>query len=321
MPSRSRALTSMLAPGVDCATDRISSTTGGSAHCIAKCKIVVPSNVPEDVPASFSASSFIVGMVDVSVTAFAIAARFPLRRTSKSLNIRTDCCIVGPASDGFDGAAASRFRAAVLGLDRSCPRLTLEGFVLWREERRPPKEWCEDEILGDGGSDPPSLPAMLVDSLSSVSTVRLPEDFPRCNNDLASADLERLWLQLDASLAMMLRNGELNGGLMQSDGQWCRRTHPSAPFSDMLKDQRLTSKVLCSIAAEVQKSRVLAVWLGAAYTGELGVSLCGGGFGRDEFNGVCGVRSTCCLHWPLFMIYTVYYFTEDQLLHCFICAL
>ena len=47
--------------------------------------------------------------------------------------------------------------------------------------------------------------------------------------------------------------------------------------------------------------------------GELGVSLCGGGFGRDEFNGVCGVRSTPCLHWPLFMIYTLYYFTAPTL--------
>ena len=261
LPSRSRALTSMLAPGVDCATDRISSTTGGSAHCIAKCKIVVPSSVPEEVPAAFSSSSLIVGMVDVSVTAFAIAARSPLRRTSKSLNIRTDCCIVGPVSDGFDKAAASRFRAAVLGFVRSCPRLALEGFVLWREDRRPPKEWWDAEILGDGGSDPPSLPATLVDSLPSVSTVRLLEDLPRCNKDLASADLERLWLQVDASLAMMLRNRDLNGELMQREGQWCRATHPSAPFSDMLKDQRLTSKVSCSGAAEVKGARSMALEL------------------------------------------------------------
>lgn len=38
--------------------------------------------------------------------------------------------------------------------------------------------------------------------------------------------------------------------------------------------------------------------------GELGVSPCGGvGFGRDEANAVCGVRSTSPFHWPLSMIY------------------
>ena len=197
---------------------------------------------------------------------------------------------MGPVSAGFDGAAASRLRAAVLGLDRSCPRLAVEGFVLWREDRRPLKEWWEEEILGDGGSDPPSLPATLVDSLPSVSTVRLFEDLPRCNNDLASADLERLWLHADASLAMMLDNGKLNGELMRRWGEWSRATHPSGPFSAMLRDQRLTLKGLCSIAAEVKGARSMAVEL---HTREsLAFPLAGVSFGRDEFNGVCGGHST-----------------------------
>ena len=102
----------------------------------------------------------------------------------------------------------------------------MEGFVLWREDRRPPKEWWEEEILGDGGSDPPSLPATLVDSLPSVSTVRLFEDLPRCNNDLASADLERLWLHVDASLAMMFDNGDLKRVLDAEAGRMLQGDSP-----------------------------------------------------------------------------------------------
>ena len=134
--------------------------------------------------------------------------------------------------------------------------------------------------MGEGGSDPPSLPATLVDSLPSVSTVRLLEDLPRCNNDLASADFERLWLQVDAWLAMMLRNWGLNGELMHWEGRWCRATHPSAPCSGMLKDQRLTSNVSCSGAAEVKGACSMALELHTR--GSLAFPFAGCGFGRDE---------------------------------------
>lgn len=49
--------------------------------------------------------------------------------------------------------------------------------------------------MGEGGSEPASDPATLVDSLPSVSTVRFLEDLSLCSSDLASADLERLWLE------------------------------------------------------------------------------------------------------------------------------
>ena len=63
--------------------------------------------------------------------------------------------------------------------------------------------------------------------------------------------------------------GESNGEVMQREGKWCRATHPSTPFSDMLEDQRLSSEVSCSIAAEVKGACSMALEL---HTGELGVS-------------------------------------------------
>ena len=83
--------------------------------------------------------------------------------------------------------------------------------------------------MGEGGSDPPSLPVTLVDSLPSVSTFRLLEDLPRCNNDLANADLERLWLQVNASLAMMFRSGELKGDIDVEGGRMLKGDSPVWP--------------------------------------------------------------------------------------------
>ena len=70
--------------------------------------------------------------------------------------------------------------------------------------------------------------------------------------------------------------------------KWCRATHPSGPFSDMLGDQRLTSKVPCSIAAEAKGACCMALEL---HKGELGVSSCGG-VASAEMKSIYGVRST-----------------------------
>ncbi len=85
--------------------------------------------------------------------------------------------------------AASRFNAAVLGLVAS-GRPLLEPLDLCREDRRPPNE-CEDweAKVGEGGPDPASEPAAL--DASSVPSFFV---LSRCRNDLAMADLERLWL-------------------------------------------------------------------------------------------------------------------------------
>lgn len=98
------------------------------------------------------------------MTALAIAALSPLRKTSNNLNIRTDCWIAGLVS--CDLAAASRFKAAVLGLDISRPDALLNVFALPREDLRPPKGWWTGWVLkvGEGVSDSATL-----DSLPSVS--------------------------------------------------------------------------------------------------------------------------------------------------------
>ena len=83
--------------------------------------------------------------------------------------------------------------------------------------------------------------------------------------------------------------GELDGEVVQREGEWCRVTHPSGPFSDMLEDQRLTSKVPCSIAAEANGACCMVLEL---HRGELGVSPCRGVASAEmkSVNGVYGVR-------------------------------
>ena len=91
--------------------------------------------------------------------------------------------MVGPASWGFAGEAASRFNAAVLGLDSSLIAL-VDALCLLFEDRSPPNVWWLVAALkvGDGGPDPASEPG----ALDSPSPSAAFFDLSRRSSDFAS---------------------------------------------------------------------------------------------------------------------------------------
>ena len=101
--------------------------------------------------------------------------------------------------------------------------------------------------MGEGGSEPASEPATLVDSLPSVSTVRFFEDLSRCRSDLARADFERLWLEVGERLAVFIGSGGRSWSLIHRDGEACREAHLSAPLSDIFGSDQLTLLLECRI--------------------------------------------------------------------------
>jgi len=87
--------------------DRTNSITGISAHCIARCKIVVPSSRPPEARASEEPlPSASLAVADCSLIAFEIAPVSPLRSDSKILKSFTDCSIDAPLVVGEEGDGA-----------------------------------------------------------------------------------------------------------------------------------------------------------------------------------------------------------------------
>ena len=91
-PSLSRAFMSMLTPGVVVATESIYSSTGSSAHRIAKWSRVVPSS-------GLAGPRPPVPVLEVSLMALKIAAVSPFLKDSKRRNVLTDCSIEAAFSE------------------------------------------------------------------------------------------------------------------------------------------------------------------------------------------------------------------------------
>jgi hypothetical protein len=116
---------SMGESGVAVALDSTNSMTGTSAHCMARCRIEVPSvralgSCSDDLPSSPSVGP------DWSRIAFDIAAVSPLRSDSNTLNSLTDCSIELDLAVGELGGCS---KLVAEGLWLPCPAPVVDMLV------------------------------------------------------------------------------------------------------------------------------------------------------------------------------------------------
>lgn len=157
----------------DAPSDRTYSTTGCSAHCIARCRMVVSSSPP---PAELETLNL---LPSVSRMAFEIDAVSPLRRASNILNFLTDCSMDSVLSaDG--GGGGMLLGICTLEIDRINPAVPVEGLEAW------PLDGCFDS--------PPAEGALRYEEESLSESVAPSLVLSRFNLEKAE-DLLRLWLK------------------------------------------------------------------------------------------------------------------------------
>src|SRR5690242_1647302 len=227
LPSRSRPLTSTGELGASVALDRTNSITGSSAHCIARCRIDVPSVRALGSESDVRPPSLSHGGDDCSRMALEIAVVSPLRSDSNTRNNFTDCSIEPPLTVGEDGDAGCWLLLLSLGppvvaiVGGAFERSFLERLRWWPLDTGELSEAC-DELGGELLAVFVVLPSAGVDE-PSVFEVTLLSMF------LTLCDLERLCLQMYVSssprptCAAVAQHAECEHSPFHGSCDWARR--------------------------------------------------------------------------------------------------